>query len=102
MRNLAAQARIRIPLAGSGFMQSGNSLQAQTAARKGTQKMKRRDFLSGSLAAGVGVVLGGSALQGQANDQPNPPSTTTKRRIQDEFQATRFALCLGRIAALPA
>ena len=35
--------------------------------------MKRRDFLSGSLAAGVGVVLGGTALQGQANDQPTPP-----------------------------
>lgn len=34
--------------------------------------MKRRDFLSGSLAAGVGVVLGGTALEGQANDQSPP------------------------------
>jgi Fe-Mn family superoxide dismutase len=35
--------------------------------------MKRRQFLSGSLAAGVGIALGGNATRGQVSDQTTRP-----------------------------
>jgi len=59
--------------------------------------MKRREFLSGSLAAGVGVVLSGSTLQGQVSDQPKPSIPRRKGDSKMSFKQPDLPYALGAL-----
>jgi Fe-Mn family superoxide dismutase len=61
------------------------------------QQMERRKFLAGSLAAGVGVVLGGSALQGQTNDPSKPPVRRRKGDPKMSFKQPELPYALDAL-----
>jgi hypothetical protein len=69
----------------------------QWQQQKGTQIMKRREFLSGSLAAGVGMVLGSNTTPGQANDQPTRPVRRRKGDLKMSFKQPDLPYALGAL-----
>jgi len=60
--------------------------------------MRRRQFLSGSMAAGAGLILGSSAESGQAKRQRLTPATPTKGGSPVSFQQPPLPYALGALA----